>query len=63
MAQDKVRKAFKDIREALEARKNNERDVTPELIDAGLTILEQIVNDLHEIAKAARDYNEMHPVT
>lgn len=51
---DKVAKAFADIREALKARANNERDVMPEITDAGLDILEQFVRDIHAIASNAR---------
>ena len=61
--QTAVREAFKDIRTLLKERADSSRDVQYELVEAGLVILEQVVNDLHEIALAARDYREMHPVT
>lgn len=60
--QTAVHEAFKDIRELLKERADSSRDVEYELIDAGLVILEQVVNDLHEIALAARDHRENNPV-
>lgn len=57
-----TREAFTDIRTLLKERADSSRDVEYELIDAALTILEQVVDDLHTIAKAAADHNENNPV-
>lgn len=42
--------AFDALRSALKAKITHERDVTQEVADAALIIIEQLVNDIHAIA-------------